>query len=160
MPPSLLYTDCERVSASVEKDHMICKAQQLLYLGWATKMGFFKSTSNAAGSWFNRRTPRIGGRCPYAWDIYRWEFCDYEELKNHPDDICTQEMDQKDVDDDEPCSADRRYQFTYLRNLLELDEPLWTHLPETFDIKPFKYNPGRFQSSLRRVVKLMFSQHC
>ena len=149
--PDKPYSDCERVSSSVEKNHDECKAQQLLYLGWATKMGFFRSTGGAAGSWFNRRTPRAGGRCLYAWDIYRWEFCDYDELTNFPDNVCTKEMDQKNFNDDTVCDpASRWKKFTFIQDLLEKDS-ISTHLPKSFDIKPFKYNSGRFSDNLSVV---------
>ena len=149
--PDKPYSDCERVSDSVQKNHDECKAQQLLYLGWATKMGFFRSTGGAAGSWFNRRTPRAGGRCLYAWDIYRWEFCDYDELINFPDNVCTKEFDQDDHDDDKVCDpASRWKKFTFIQDLLEKDS-ISTHLPKSFDIKPFKYNSGRFSDNLSVV---------
>ena len=105
-------------------------------------MGLFRSTGGAKGSWFNRRTPRIGGRCPYAWDIYRWEFCDYDEMIRMPDDICFEEMDADEMSD--ACNQHRWKKFNFIQNLLELDDELWLHLPTTFNIKPFKYNSGQF----------------
>ncbi len=146
LDPNKPYSDCERVSNSIQKDHDECKAQQLLYLGWATKMGFFRSTGGVPGSWFNRRTPRTGGACLYAWDIYRWEFCEYDELANFPANICTEEMSAEKIEDDKACKEMRWRKFTFIQDLLEKDS-ISTHLPKSFDMKPFKYNSGRFSDN-------------